>query len=110
MNSYTFELIAMVGGGRIGLRGDGLDGDTIQVPKGSEVYVVIPDTEKHHIYGAQIYPKGDPYKEWEREGSLCRQRFRFLTEGVNNVIFAVSKDDTSEVAYGPIIKIKPKSG
>jgi hypothetical protein len=104
-----YVLTATVVDNIVQLRGPELKGDTIEVPPGSDAIIKIKDADGFYLYGAEIPPDGDRSRCWGRNArnNLARRKFTNVTSEISNLIFAASTRSSSDVKYGPVIKIKP---
>ena len=104
-----YVLTATVIDNIVRLTGPDLKGDTIEVPTGSDAIVKIKDAAGYYLYGAEVPPGGAKAGCWGRNGrnDLARRKFTNVTREISNVVFAASNTSTSDVKYGPVIKIKP---
>ncbi len=108
----TRTLRSTVLDGVLRLSGEGFDGSTLEVEPGTTVVVRIVDADGHYLYANQIPPGGDRAAVWGRneERGVARRKFEAVSTELFNVVFAVDARDASKVAFGPVIKIKPKGG
>jgi hypothetical protein len=110
--SQTRRLRALVIDGSLRLSGDDFDGSTIEVERGATVEVRIDDPAGYHVYGNELRPLGERAGCWDRnaERGIAHRSFGPVEAEIANVVFAVTSNEASNVATGPVIKIKPKGG
>lgn len=105
----TYVLTATVIDGTIRLTGEGLQGDTIETPRGEDAVVKIRDADRYYLYGTQVPPDGEQSACWNRDASsgLAQQKFLAVSTEINNIVFAASTSNAGDVVYGPVLKVKP---
>ena len=107
--TQTYVLDATVVGDTVRLTGSSLQGDTIFVPAGSDAIVKIKDATGYYLYASEIPPRGAKTVCWNRgaNNNLAKRKFTAVDGEISNLVFAASSSSTSDVKYGPVIKIKP---
>lgn len=107
----THDLQAIVIDGTVRLTGRGFDGQTLVVSPGVPILVRIRDDANNYVYMTEVPARGVRADSWGRNVNkgLARRMFDEVTAETNHVVFTIGKADTA-LAYGPIIKIKPKGG
>jgi hypothetical protein len=106
----VYVLTATVIDNTIRLKGEGLNGDTIEVPRGEDAVVKIKDVDGYYLYGAEIPPGGERAGCWGRNTNkgLARRKFEAVTTEINNIVYAAGTRSSADVTYGPVLKVKPK--
>jgi hypothetical protein len=107
----THDLQATVIDGTVRLTGRGFDGSTLEVSPGVPVLVRVRDDANNYAYMTEVPLRGVRADSWGRNVSkgLARRMFDEVVGESTHVLFTIGKADTA-LAYGPIIKIKPKGG
>ncbi len=97
--------------GTVRLRGPDFDGSTLQVSAKVPVLVRVHDDANNYVYVTEIPPRGERASCWGRNTNkgLSRRLFDEVVGETSHVVFAIGKSDAA-LAYGPIIKVKPKGG
>lgn len=107
----THDLQVTVIDGTVRVTGRNFDGSTLQVSPGVPVLVRVRDDADHYAYMTEVPPRGVRADSWGRnvDKGLARRMFDEVVGESTHVLFTIGKTDTA-LAYGPIIKIKPKGG
>lgn len=97
--------------GTLRISGRNFDGQTLLVSPGCPVLIRVHDAEGHYAYLDELPPKGQRADPWGRNTTkgLARRIYEKVASESMHVTYAIGKTDAS-LAYGPIIKIKPKGG
>lgn len=97
--------------GTLRITGRSFDGSTLQVSPKCPVLIRIHDSEGHYAYLDELPPRGQRADPWGRNTTkgLARRIYEEVASESVHVAYAIGKTDGS-LAYGPIIKIKPKGG
>jgi len=105
-----YKITATVIDGTIRLTGEGLVGNTIEVPRGEDAVVKIADVDGFYFYGAEVPGGGERATCWGRNTNkgLARRKFEAVTSEANSIIYAVSTRTSANITYGPVLKVKPK--
>ncbi len=107
----THDLQMTMIDGTLRLSGSNFDGTTLQVSSNVPVLVRVRDDANNYVYMTEVPARGARADTWGRNTTkgLTRRLFDEVVDETNHVVFAIGKTDTT-LAYGPIIKIKPKGG
>jgi hypothetical protein len=108
----THDLQVVVIDGTVRLSGGrNFDGATLQVSPGVPVLVRVRDDADNYVYMTEVPPRGARADSWGRNitRGLARRLFDEVATESTHVVFTIGKS-SSALAYGPIIKIKPKGG
>ncbi|MFV8756257.1 hypothetical protein ACNOYE_37400 [Nannocystaceae bacterium ST9] len=107
----THDLQVTVIDGTLRLSGRDFDGTTLQVSPGVPVLVRVRDDANNYVYMTELPPRGARADSWGRnvDKGLARRMFDEVVSESTHVVFTIGKTSMA-LAYGPIIKIKPKGG
>jgi hypothetical protein len=105
-----YVITATVIDGTIRLTGPDINNNTIEVPRGEDAMVKIQDTEGYYLYAVEVPQGGEQSACWARvtTDQVARRLFTAVDSEINNVVFAAAREDSANVAFGPIIKVKPQ--
>jgi hypothetical protein len=107
----THDLQVTVVDGTVRLVGRTFDGSTLHVSPGVQVLVRVRDDADNYAYMTEVPARGARADSWGRnvDKGLARRMFDEVVGESTHVLFTIGKATTA-LAYGPIIKIKPKGG